>query len=124
MHYLAYDQVGFDVIVGTYGHNFDRYAIRLDEVRESVRIVRQALGKMPRGDYRVQDKKVTPPPRARTDSRSRPSSTTSSSTLRDFTSPKERSTPRSSRPAARSAATSSPTARPSPTGATSGRRRS
>ena len=93
MPYLAYDQVGFDVIVGTYGDNFDRYAIRLDEVRESVRIVRQALGKMPRGDYRVQDKKVTPPPRARTDSRWRPSSTTSSSTPRDFTSPKERSTP-------------------------------
>ena len=65
--YLAYDQVGFDVIVGTYGHNFDRYAIRLDEVRESVRIVRQVLGKMHRSDYRVQDKKVTPPPRARTD---------------------------------------------------------
>ena len=55
------------MIVGTYGDNFDRYAIRLNEVRESVRIVHQALGKMPRGDYRVQDKKVTPPPRARTD---------------------------------------------------------
>jgi NADH-quinone oxidoreductase subunit D len=67
MPYLAYDQVDFDVIVGTYGDNFDRYAIRINEVRESIRIVRQVLERMPGGDYRVQDKKVTPPPRARID---------------------------------------------------------
>ncbi len=67
MPYLAYDQVDFDVIIGTYGDNFDRYAIRLNEVRESVRIIRQVLERMPAGDYRVQDKKVTPPPRARID---------------------------------------------------------
>ncbi len=46
---------------------FDRYAIRLNEVRESMRIVRQILDRMPGGDYRIQDKKVTPPPRARID---------------------------------------------------------
>ena len=67
MPYLAYDQVDFDVIVGTYGDNFDRYAIRLNEIRESIRIIRQILEKMPPGDYRVQDRKVTPPPRARID---------------------------------------------------------
>jgi NADH-quinone oxidoreductase subunit D len=65
MPYLAYDEVEFDVIVGTYGDNFDRYACRFNEVRESIRIVRQALERMPAGDYRTQDKKVTPPPRAR-----------------------------------------------------------
>ena len=65
MPYLAYDQVDFDVIVGTYGDNFDRYAIRLNEIRESIRIVRQCVEKMPAGDYRSQDPKVTPPPRAR-----------------------------------------------------------
>jgi len=65
MPYLAYDQVEFDVIVGTFGDNFDRYAIRLNEIRESVRIVRQCLDMMPGGDYRSQDPKVTPPPRAR-----------------------------------------------------------
>jgi len=65
MPYLAYDEVDFDVIVGTYGDNFDRYAIRLNEIRESIRIVRQCLEKMPSGDYRSQDPKVTPPPRAR-----------------------------------------------------------
>ena len=65
MPYLAYDQVDFDVIVGTYGDNFDRYAIRLNEIRESIRIVRQCVEMMPAGDYRSQDPKVTPPPRAR-----------------------------------------------------------
>jgi NADH-quinone oxidoreductase subunit D len=67
MPYLRYEQMEFDVIVGTYGDSFDRYAIRLNEVRESMRIVRQILDRMPKGDYRIQDKKVTPPPRARID---------------------------------------------------------
>ncbi|HLT16617.1 MAG TPA: NADH-quinone oxidoreductase subunit D [Acidimicrobiales bacterium] len=67
MPYLTYDQLDFDVIVGSYGDCFDRYAIRLHEIRESMKIVRQVLEKMPRGDYRIQDKKVTPPPRARID---------------------------------------------------------
>ena len=65
--YLAYDEVDFDVVVGTYGDCFDRYAIRLNEIRESIRIIHQILDKMPLGDYRIQDKKVTPPPRARID---------------------------------------------------------
>ncbi|MEC8768118.1 MAG: NADH-quinone oxidoreductase subunit D [Actinomycetota bacterium] len=65
--YLEYDQVEFDVLVGTYGDCFDRFAIRLNEIRESIRIVRQILEKMPQGDYKIQDKKVTPPPRARID---------------------------------------------------------
>ena len=65
--YLAYDRLDFDVIVGSYGDCFDRYAIRLNEIRESLSLVRQILDAMPQGDYRVQDKKVTPPPRARID---------------------------------------------------------
>ena len=63
--YLHYDELEFDVIVGSYGDSFDRYSIRLNEVRESMRIVRQILDRMPGGDYRIQNKKVTPPPRAR-----------------------------------------------------------
>ncbi len=65
--YLEYGQLDFDVIVGSYGDAFDRFAIRLNEIRESMRLVRQILEKLPSGDYRVQDKKVTPPPRARID---------------------------------------------------------
>ena len=67
MPYLHYDEVEFDVIVGSYGDSFDRYAIRLNEIRESMRIVRQVLDRMPTGDYRIQDKKITPPPRVRID---------------------------------------------------------
>ncbi len=65
--YLAYDEVEFDVIVGTYGDCYDRFAIRLNEIRESMKIVEQTVDKMPGGDYRLQDKKVTPPPRIRLD---------------------------------------------------------
>lgn len=67
MPYLAYDEVEFDVVVGTFGDNFDRYSIRLNEIRESIRICRQILERMPAGDYKVQDPKVTPPPRGRID---------------------------------------------------------
>jgi NADH-quinone oxidoreductase subunit D len=67
MPYQFYDQVDFDVVVGTYGDAFDRYAVRLNEMRESIRIVRQIVDLVPPGDYRVQDKKVTPPPRGRID---------------------------------------------------------
>jgi NADH-quinone oxidoreductase subunit D len=65
--YLHYDKVEFDVIVGSHGDAFDRYAIRLNEIRESIKIVRQIVDMMPGGDYRVQNKKVTPPPRGRID---------------------------------------------------------
>ena len=63
MPYLAYDKLDFDVIVGRYGDNFDRYSVRLNEIRESIRMIRQIAEMMPPGDYRVQDRKVTPPPR-------------------------------------------------------------
>ncbi|MFM7263667.1 MAG: NADH-quinone oxidoreductase subunit D [Acidimicrobiales bacterium] len=67
MPYLRYSDVEFDVVVGEHGDAYDRYAIRLNEIRESMHIVRQILERMPSGDYRVQNKKVTPPPRARID---------------------------------------------------------
>jgi len=65
--YLAYDDVDFDVIYTPNGDVFDRYQIRLYEILESIKIVRQCVAKMPKGDYRIQDRKVTPPPRARID---------------------------------------------------------
>lgn len=63
--YLKYGEVDFDVVVGTFGDCFDRYAVRLAEIRESIKIVRQCIEKLPPGDYRAQDRKVTPPPRER-----------------------------------------------------------
>jgi NADH-quinone oxidoreductase subunit D len=65
--YLAYDEVDFDVMYGANGDVFDRYRLRLSEIHESMKIVRQCVERMPAGDYRTQDKKVTPPPRARID---------------------------------------------------------
>jgi NADH-quinone oxidoreductase subunit D len=65
--YLAYDEVDFDVVYGENGDCYDRFLLRLNEILESVKIVRQCAERLPSGDYRVQDRKVTPPPRARID---------------------------------------------------------
>jgi NADH-quinone oxidoreductase subunit D len=66
-NYLPYDEVDWEVVYAESGDVFDRYRIRLYEILESAKIVRQCIEKMPPGDYRVQDKKITPPPRARID---------------------------------------------------------
>jgi len=65
--YLAYDEVDFDVVYTQNGDCYDRFLIRLNEIHESVKIVRQCVERMPPGDYRLQDAKITPPPRARID---------------------------------------------------------
>ena len=67
MPYMHYDEMEFDVVVGSTGDAYDRYAIRLNEIRQSIGIIRQILDRMPQGDFRIQNKKVTPPPRARID---------------------------------------------------------
>jgi NADH-quinone oxidoreductase subunit D len=65
--YLAYPEVDFDVIYTENGDAFDRYRNKIHETLESLKIARQCVEKMPAGDYRTQDRKVTPPPRARID---------------------------------------------------------
>ncbi|MFP3913463.1 MAG: NADH dehydrogenase (quinone) subunit D [Actinomycetota bacterium] len=67
MPYCGFDEYEFDVPVGESGDVFDRYMVRMREIIESCRIVRQAAEAMPKGDYRVDDRKITPPPRARID---------------------------------------------------------
>ncbi|CAH7688837.1 nife hydrogenase-like protein [Phakopsora pachyrhizi] len=62
--YDAYDQVEFDVPVGKNGDCFDRYLCRIEEFRQSLRIIHQCLNKMPAGQIKVDDYKLTPPPRA------------------------------------------------------------
>ncbi len=118
--YLFYDQVDFDVIVGRYGDTFDRYAIRLNEIRESIKIVHQILDRMPPGDYRAQDKKVTPPPRARIDESMEALIHHFKIFTEGFKVPEGEVYVAVESPAASSAAIWSPTARPSPTGSTSG----
>jgi NADH-quinone oxidoreductase subunit D len=65
--YSGIDQYDFDVPTGRHGDVHDRYVVRMAEMRESLAIVRQVLETMPAGDYRAEDRKVTPPPRKRID---------------------------------------------------------
>ncbi len=61
--YLAYDQVDFDVPVYPNGDVYDRYLVHMDEMRQSTRIVQQALDGMPEGPWIVDDRKLVLPPR-------------------------------------------------------------
>jgi NADH-quinone oxidoreductase subunit D len=65
--YSGFEDYEFDVPLGGNGDVYDRYRVRVDEIHESMKIVRQAMDRMPKGDYRVEDRKITPPPRARID---------------------------------------------------------
>ena len=61
--YDAYDKVDFDVPVGTSGDCYDRFMVRVEEVRQSARIMKQCLAQMPEGPVMATDRKVTPPKR-------------------------------------------------------------
>ncbi|HVZ09708.1 NADH-quinone oxidoreductase subunit D [Rhodopila sp.] len=61
--YDKYAEVEFQIPVGRNGDCYDRYLVRLNEMRESVKIIRQALEKMKPGPVKVQDRKFTPPSR-------------------------------------------------------------
>ena len=63
--YLVYDQLDFEVPVGAAGDSYDRYLVRMEEMRQSVRIVRQCLDKLPDGPINVPDGKISLPPKAR-----------------------------------------------------------
>lgn len=65
--YSGFEQYEFDVPVGVRGDVYDRYRVRIEEMLQSVRIIQQAAEAMPKGDYRSDDRKVTPPPRMRID---------------------------------------------------------
>ncbi len=62
--YDVYAEMDFDVPVGKNGDCFDRYLVRIEEMRQSLRIMKQALAKMPAGPVKVNDRKVAPPPRS------------------------------------------------------------
>src|SRR6266571_5171038 len=61
--YLVYDQIEFEVPIGTAGDCYDRYLLRIEEMRQSVRILRQCLDKLPGGPVNVPDFKVVLPPK-------------------------------------------------------------
>lgn len=62
--YDGYELYDFDVPVGTNGDSYDRYLIRVEEMRQSLRIIDQAINKMPAGDYALDDAKIVPPKRS------------------------------------------------------------
>jgi NADH-quinone oxidoreductase subunit D len=63
MPYSSYEDFDFRIPVGTVGDNYDRYVVRLQEMRESTKIIRQALDGLPEGPTITDDRKVALPPR-------------------------------------------------------------
>jgi NADH-quinone oxidoreductase subunit D len=64
MPYSGYETYDFDVPLGEHGDVYDRYLVRVRELRESVRILKQAIKKLPGGAFRSENRKFVPPPRA------------------------------------------------------------
>ncbi len=62
--YEVYEELDFDIPVGKKGDCFDRYLVRIEEMRQSVRIMRQCIELMPSGPVYVENTKVSPPKRA------------------------------------------------------------
>jgi NADH-quinone oxidoreductase subunit D len=62
--YEVYDRMDFEIPVGTNGDCYDRFMVRVEEVRQSAKIMRQCLAQMPKGPVGSPDKKVFPPSRA------------------------------------------------------------
>jgi NADH-quinone oxidoreductase subunit C/D len=58
-----YDQFEFEVPIGDRGDVYDRYLVRIEEVRQSLRIIRQALENLPEGPVQIQDRRISLPPK-------------------------------------------------------------
>ncbi|HKP87879.1 MAG TPA: NADH dehydrogenase (quinone) subunit D, partial [Blastocatellia bacterium] len=61
--YSSYDDFDFEVPIGNTGDLYDRYLVRMEEMRQSLRIVEQALENLPEGPYQVDDRRITLPPK-------------------------------------------------------------
>jgi NADH-quinone oxidoreductase subunit D len=66
--YSSFDHFQFEIPVGEYGDVYDRYRVRMAEMRQSREIIKQAIEKMPDGPINVEDRKIVPPPRHELDS--------------------------------------------------------
>jgi NADH-quinone oxidoreductase subunit D len=64
--YLVYDRMDFVVPTGETGDCFDRYMVRIEEMRQSLRIIEQAVNAMPAGPFNVDDTQLVPPPHEQT----------------------------------------------------------
>lgn len=61
--YSSYDHFDFDIPIGSVGDVYDRYLVRMEEIRQSLRIIRQALDRLPGGPFKSDNRKIVPPPR-------------------------------------------------------------
>ncbi len=61
--YEIYEQLDFKIPIGKNGDCYDRYLVRIEEMRESLKIIKQCIDKMPKGPVQTEDKKLTPPSR-------------------------------------------------------------
>ena len=61
--YEVYDSIDFSIPVGTNGDCYDRYLIRLEEMRQSLKIINQAINNIPEGNIKTDDRKISPPSR-------------------------------------------------------------
>jgi len=61
--YEVYDRMEFDVVVGHHGDSYDRFMVRMEEMRQSLRIIRQCIKEMPGGRIATLDRKIAPPSR-------------------------------------------------------------
>ncbi len=62
--YSGYEQFEFEVPTATSGDTYDRYIVRMEEMRQSLKIVRQSLDRLPEGPFRSNNRKFVPPPRS------------------------------------------------------------
>lgn len=61
--YLVYDRLDFEVPLGEQGDNYDRYLVRMEEIRQSIRMVEQCMAQMPKGPVQLDDARMTMPPK-------------------------------------------------------------
>lgn len=61
--YLVYDRFDFDIPVGSNGDNYDRFAVRMEEIRQSMRILEQALAQIPSGPVQIAEPRISLPPK-------------------------------------------------------------
>jgi NADH-quinone oxidoreductase subunit D len=66
--YCCYEEFDFQVPVGTKGDVYDRFLVRIAEMKESCKIIQQAIDGLPEGDWNTSDRKIAPPPRHELDS--------------------------------------------------------
>ena len=61
--YDVYDRMAFDIPVGKNGDCYDRFMVRMEEMKQSLRIIKQCLNELPQGDVMTEDRKIAPPRR-------------------------------------------------------------